>query len=55
MNSDDFRMYKNLYFPYTEEELERLRGKLPTETKPIARCTNLVFEQPYNVEIKTKG
>jgi len=45
MNPEDFRIRTDLYFPYTQEELDRKRGKVPSETKPAATCTNLIVKR----------
>jgi hypothetical protein len=42
MNPEDFRICTDWYFPYTQEELNRFRGEIPLEPKPIATCTNLI-------------
>lgn len=46
MDPYDFRIRKDLYFPYTKEEWAQVRGwSDPIEKKPVATCTNLKFEK----------
>ncbi len=49
MDPNDFRIRKDLYFPYTPKEWARVRGwSDPIENKPVAKCTNLGFEHDKN-------
>ena len=49
INPDDFRIRRDLYFPYTEEELKRMRGTLPEPPKLVAHAMDahvIVSENP---------
>lgn len=54
INPDDFRIRRDLYFPYTEEELKRMRGTLPETPKPVARVMDarVVENEPLIDELQ---